>query len=183
MKICWNNIEDLHIPKRPHAKYDFRNSKGQKFNYIESCKQCGDPFLSQPQAKAEFCDKSCKASYEGKRRGYYPSGINHPMFGKINYGAKKWMIENNPNADGHVNFQGGNRYYWHKKAWELFGKNNCENCNLTLQENYNKFNRKLSMHNTLNPKDYTVMKSEAWQCLCDKCHTEIENGKDKKLWL
>jgi len=65
MKICWDNIEDIYIPKRPHAKCDFRSKKA-KYIYNESCKECGYPFLSQPQAKAEFCDRACKARFENK---------------------------------------------------------------------------------------------------------------------
>ena len=42
------------------------------------------------------------------------------------------------------------------------------------------YNRRLSMHNILKPKDYTVMKPEAWKNLCDSCHQKCEKHEYQK---
>jgi hypothetical protein len=52
---------------------------------------------------------------------------------------------------------------------------------LTLQESYDRFNQRLAMHNTLNPKKYTIMKSEAWQCLCKKCHMTLDKTNKNNI--
>lgn len=69
-------------------------------------------------------------------------------------------------------WKGGSKRYWHKKARQLFGKDRCERCK--------KKPERLDMHNTLVPKDYTVMEENAWLCVCQVCHWEIEY-KDKPL--
>lgn len=76
---------------------------------------------------------------------------------------------------------GGGNAYWHNKAWELFGKDYCEECYITLQEHKESFDRRLEMHNTLDPKDYTVMESDAWMCLCRKCHLSLEAILNNKI--
>lgn len=71
-------------------------------------------------------------------------------------------------------WNGGNDRYWHNKAWQLFGKENCEICNISLLEYMKENDCRFDMHNCLEPKDYPVMEPEAWQCLCRNCHTSIE---------
>lgn len=162
MKICWDNIKDIYIPKRPHAKCDFKNIKGKKLYYKESCKECNEPFLSFTKI-GEFCDRTCKNIWINKHKDYTFMRINNPMFDEE---LKKKNIENRCLFE--------HRVYWHKKAWELFGKDHCEKCGLALNEYYDIYNKNFDMHNNLNPKNYTILESEAWQCLCRSCHTKIE---------
>ena len=73
-----------------------------------------------------------------------------------------------------THFVYGCNQYWHEKAWNLFGKEYCEICGMSNEESKFKNNERLSMHNTLMPKDYIVMEPEAWMCLCKGCHKRLE---------
>lgn len=73
-------------------------------------------------------------------------------------------------------WKGGCEQYWHTKAWKLFGKDCCEVCGISNKDHKELKGCRLSMHNTLNPKDYTVMQSYAWSCICIKCHPIIEKA-------
>ena len=109
------------------------------------------------------------------------SGENHHMK-KPEW--RQWMKDNNPmkikeykdkisNENCHL-WKGGTYWYLHKKAWELFGKDECERCGYSNIDHKNKYNRRLEMHNTLIPKNYKSLKQESWLCLCKTCHTIIE---------
>ena len=64
--------------------------------------------------------------------------------------------------------------YYHLQAWILFGKTYCEVCGIhSLTSVLNGYGRH-SMHNGLNPKDYSVMEQDAWICVCHMCHAKIE---------
>jgi len=69
--------------------------------------------------------------------------------------------------------------YAHNKAWDKFGLPHCERCGINNDYHIQLYKRRLDMHNTLNPKDYTVMEPEAWQTLCKKCHAKIEASNDE----
>ncbi len=71
-------------------------------------------------------------------------------------------------------WKGGSSIYWHNEAWKLFGKDKCERCGINNDYYIQLYKRRLDMHNTLNPKDYSVMESEAWLCVCAKCHKRLE---------
>jgi len=71
---------------------------------------------------------------------------------------------------------------YHVCAWILFGKDTCSYCGITLKD-YNKRQKddkkrvsRFHMHNSLEPKNYSVMEQHAWMCLCNKCHMKIEKG-------
>ena len=168
MKICWDNLEDLILTRSGYFKKKGRGNP--TFIYIESCEICNEPFLARYNSRSRFCEISCR-----------PTGKDHWSTGKENKIAKKRMLENNPMKNPEIKkkadinrFKGGSYNYWHKKAWKLFGKDKCENCNLTLEESYDRYKERLSMHNTLNPKNYKIMKKEVWKCLCKKCHMIID---------
>ena len=59
---------------------------------------------------------------------------------------------------------------FHTEAWERFGKDKCDHCGMSLSEHIKKYNRRLDMHCTTNPKQYHIMLPENWDCLCKKCH-------------
>jgi hypothetical protein len=64
MKICWDNLEGL--------KYNKRTGKWRgntTYVYIESCKNCGEPFLKAEKSKGDFCCLKCSTS--GKNNGMY----------------------------------------------------------------------------------------------------------------
>jgi len=61
MKICWDNLEKLEYK---HNRGDWQDKKWKVSFYIykDSCKNCGEPFLSQKGNKGKFCNKSCSQS-------------------------------------------------------------------------------------------------------------------------
>jgi len=71
---------------------------------------------------------------------------------------------------------GGCSDYWHKKAWELFGKDYCETCYMSNEEHKKTYKCRLHMHNMISPdKNYSVIESYAWKCLCGLCHGKLES--------
>ena len=74
MKINWDNLEGMFLTKKGNLK------KGRNL-YIEkdSCKNCGDPYLTHKHNPGDYCDFSCANS-----------GENNPMYGKEGYWAGKY---------------------------------------------------------------------------------------------
>jgi 5-methylcytosine-specific restriction endonuclease McrA len=94
MKICWNNLEKLHYSKKTGKWYD---GLGHIYTYIESCKNCGEPFLSpNTNNKGLYCCISCART-----------GKNNPMYGKhLSEETKKKMSEMRKD-ENHPNWKGG----------------------------------------------------------------------------
>ncbi len=80
---------------------------------------------------------------------------------------------------GHSPNPSSQKSYWHEQAWWKFGKDNCEVCGISDTKHRRKHRSRLSMHNTLMPKDYTCMKAEAWMCVCARCHVFLEREVSK----
>jgi hypothetical protein len=58
MKLCWDNIENIYLMNNGY----FRDKKRRiTYYYVESCKQCGDPFLviKNSDASGEYCCREC----------------------------------------------------------------------------------------------------------------------------
>jgi len=105
--------------------------------------------------------KRCKLTEEHKRKLRGP---------RLN--MRRLRPENS--GENHPRWNGGSYDYWHSKAWKRFGKMYCEICNMNINEHFEKHNQRFDMHNTLEPKDYTVMESHVWMCLCKSCHKKID---------
>lgn len=56
MKICWTNIEGLHLTKNGNF-----NKDNVSYIYHDSCSRCGDPFLSHNPV-AKYCGYSCSST-------------------------------------------------------------------------------------------------------------------------
>lgn len=95
-----------------------------------------------------------------KKKGESNKGEGNFLYGKFGKDAPGWV--------------GGCFEYWHGKAWELFGSGCCENCYMSNEEHKQRWGQRLHMHNTLDPKDYTIMEPEAWMTLCKTCHSGLE---------
>lgn len=66
MKINWNNLEGMCLTKKGNLR------KGcNLFIEMDSCKKCGDPYLTPKQRLSDHCSKSCANS-----------GENNPNYGK-----------------------------------------------------------------------------------------------------
>ena len=62
MKFCWDNIENIIFTKNGNF---FDTVKNRTYHYMESCKQCKNPFLCISGNKNEYCCGSC--SKKGKK--------------------------------------------------------------------------------------------------------------------
>jgi NUMOD3 motif len=110
--------------------------------------------------------ESIRKIAEGSKNNKHCLGIKHSEETK-----NKWSEQ----RKGQIHYwKGGCDDYWHKKAWELFGHDFCENCYMNNEDHKQKWKHRLEMHNTLEPKDYKIMESNAWMTLCKTCHTGLE---------
>jgi len=66
MKICWDNLEGLRYSKKT-GKWRGNTT----YIYKESCKNCGEPYLSAEKSTGDFCSLKCSST-----------GINNGMYGK-----------------------------------------------------------------------------------------------------
>jgi hypothetical protein len=85
----------------------------------------------------------------------------------------KYFDERNPA------WVGGNIQYWHDKARKLFGKKYCEVCGISNYLSLKVNNKKLEMHNCLNPKNYKQMDAKVWMTVCLACHSILETNGGK----
>lgn len=65
MRICWDNLEKMRYSKRTGMFY---NGAGCGYIERESCKNCGETFLSRGD-NSDFCSYSCRSS--GKHNNMY----------------------------------------------------------------------------------------------------------------
>jgi hypothetical protein len=86
--------------------------------------------------------------------------------------ALKGRPANNPFKTGKENISwiGGDYSYWHQQSYKLFGKDNCQFCNKTLEQELQEQRKRFHMHCTSIPKNYELMTPENWLCVCNKCH-------------
>jgi hypothetical protein len=68
MKICWDNLEKHDIVyrrKRFVTMYGVPEYRIVRtyYDYKESCKNCGEPYLNVKKSKYEFCDKGCRKEF------------------------------------------------------------------------------------------------------------------------
>lgn len=64
MKICWDNLEKIKLNRNG----DFSDGKNS-YIYMNSCKSCGESYLSRKDIIGDFCNKSC--SNNGKFNNFY----------------------------------------------------------------------------------------------------------------
>jgi len=127
----------------------------------------GRSHLEESKEKMRQAALGKRASEETKKK------MSEMRKGKPGY----WKGKSKLKGEKCFNWKGGTYSYWHRIAWKLFGKTYCEKCNKDIIDYIKESGQRFDIHNTLNPKDYKVMESEAWQTLCHSCHMEIENGK------
>ncbi len=56
--------------------------------------------------------------------------------------------------------------YYHHLAWIKFGKRKCQICEKSNKEEIEDIGKRLSMHCTSKPKNYSIIKKSNWMCLC-----------------
>jgi len=68
-------------------------------------------------------------------------------------------------------------YHYHKKAFDLFFNNICDCCGMTNEDHKKLTGKRLSMHCTSLPKDYSKMDKNNWMTVCEKgCHQKLEGA-------
>lgn len=84
--------------------------------------------------------------------------------------------EKNPNWIGDDGNKRSRDDYYHNRAWKLFGKAHCEECGKSLEDELKDQGKRFHMHCMSNPKDYSIIKSNNWMTLCNRCHQQIEKN-------
>jgi len=95
MKICWNNLEKLRYSKKTRKWYKKTNT----YIYMESCKECKEPYLSTITNKDDFCSHSCANKN---------TSTTHGMFNTSTYSSWEAMKLRclNPNSKYYKNYGG-----------------------------------------------------------------------------
>lgn len=189
MKLCWDNIESLSIPKRPHAKADFIDytKKTKAKYYLMKCEYCGQDCLvnsiNKTHNKHHFCDLSCANKFKD-----HPHGKYHPCWGKPNPSARRRMLENNPTKCGPLNpnWKGGycsdRRKVMGRKEYSAWRTSVYERDNYTCQECGKKGNETGGYLNAHHIKRYSEFPNLMFDInngitLCQKCHRKTQ-GKE-----
>jgi len=150
------------------AIYQFKNGTLCCSKYANSCPTKRK--INSEVHKGQICsdETKLKMSKAGKGRPSHRKGKTLPKetCKKMSFSRLK---EKNPS------WKGGSISYNHKEAWELFGKDNCEQCDISLIEYKNKINKRFDMHCNSLPKNYPLMEQSNWSCYCRNCHRIIEN--------
>ena len=122
MKICWDNLEKIKFTKEGNYRI-----KGDVYIEKESCKYCGNPFLSLKYRNQEYCSKTCgkmgkprdeetklKVSKTRKKTGI-SKGKNNPMYGR------KFTEEHRLNMSKALKGKyAGKRAYWYEKKFSKY---------------------------------------------------------------
>ena len=103
MKICWDNIEGLHLTRNGFLR------KGNT-TYVErsSCKRCGNPYLTAKTRQSDYCGISCLkksmvVSEETKRKiSETISGEKHPWFGRKHTAESKEKMSKSSTGKKHT---------------------------------------------------------------------------------
>ena len=189
MKLCWDNIENLHIPRAKHAKVDFvdYSRKSKRKYYIMKCEYCGDDCLVNiiniKQNNHYFCNLSCANKFKD-----HPTGKDHPCWGKQRPDARKRMLENNPTKCGSLNpnWKGGYRSDRQKimgrKEYSSWRTSVYERDDYICQECGKKGNETGGYLNAHHIKKYSEFPELLFDVnngitLCQKCHRRTQ-GKE-----
>ena len=91
MKICWDNLEGIHLTKNCTL---VRGTS--TYIYKESCAKCGEPYLMRKDNDSKFCGVSCAHS-----------GENSPMYGKTHTIETIRKISKSLSGPLNPNYRGG----------------------------------------------------------------------------
>lgn len=121
MKICWDNLEGMYLTKSKTLR------KGNNtFIEIDSCKKCGNPYLTNKYKQSEYCCRSCvlkgipKTEEIKKKLSISMKGRPSAFKGKTHTEEQKqkWSRERKGKHSGEKN----PRYGDHRTLEELVGK-------------------------------------------------------------
>jgi hypothetical protein len=90
MKICWDNIENLHITRNGN----FRDTKKNKTYLEEICEVCGNEYLKRRDAKSNVCSKECLLQSEKYKENLRNCrlGEKNPFYGKTHSEKTKKIL-------------------------------------------------------------------------------------------
>ena len=110
MRICWDMLEGVYLTRKGNF-----GKGGATYIYKESCKECGEPYLTIRSRQSKFCSYSCAKSGENNSFfGKTHTTITKKRMSKISFGNKKGVL--NPNYKG--NIAGLASYNKHKNVLE-----------------------------------------------------------------
>jgi hypothetical protein len=160
----------------------------------EECKS-GNKYINGHNTKGIKLSDDHKKKISDSRKGYICTEETKTKLREINTGrkvsdeSKRKMSESRKGrkfSEQHrskfrlkvgekaPNWRGGSYTHFHDKAWKHFGKMYCEICFMNINEHFEKYGCRFSMHNTLVPKDYKSNDPKAWKCVCYQCHTKLD---------
>ena len=123
-------------------------------------------------------DEEWKSKISRSIKNNYENGYLHPRLGCKWSNEERALIsqrtkEAAPRGSDNYMWNGGTDYYWHERAWKLFGLNECSVCHITNEDNIKISGMRLTMHCLSN--DYSNLTEENWQTVCNACHNRIHN--------
>ena len=92
MKICWDSLENLRYSKKTQMWY----KKTGSYIYMDSCKECGESYLTFSIRPSNFCSKKC-----------VNKGKNNPMYEKNHSEQSRKKISEAKTGKNHPNWKGG----------------------------------------------------------------------------
>lgn len=122
--------------------------------------------------------KSIEQKELKREQGKLKIGSNNGMFGKKHTKESIEVVRLKNSGKNNYGWKGGMGTYLHQKAYELFGENKCERCNISSEEYSKNHKIKFDMHCTSYPKNYKIMEKSNWKCLCRACHKKEEDEQD-----
>lgn len=182
MKICWDNLEKFYFTKNGNFRnIDTKNT----YHYIEYCKVCNEPFLSQNK-NSKYCDYSCSIKdksllnnkgYKNSFYGKYHSEktkkkISKKQIDNWNNGNYNNVIWNNK-KENNPNWKGGN----YCECGELIHKQRirCDKC----LKKYRKEIKNKRKNRNLYPSNWNsiakkIRKRDNYKCQNPYC--DVHNG-------
>lgn len=168
MRICWDNLEGVHLTKNGIF------IKGtDSYVYKDTCVNCGNPYLIKKSRQSKFCSHLCTNS-----------GKNNPMYGKTQtIESRKKMVEHRSYPTGalHPNYKGDKAgytmYNTHKSTLGLYEEIRkqkgteilevrCAYCNQWYTPTRYSVNARLDSINNLNKGEQRLYCSENCKQAC-----------------
>jgi hypothetical protein len=91
MRLCYDRLDNLRMAKS--GKYWVNIESMAKLYFYDTCKKCGEPFLSQKKSKG-YCSKECSSTGENNSM-YGKTGEQNSFYGKTHTEEVKRKISDN----------------------------------------------------------------------------------------
>lgn len=172
MKICWDNLENIHLTVHGNFRKGKHTFKGEAENV---CPNCSSMFLKTYNGQM-YCSKSCFRTVNNK--------INNPLFKKNvrKKQSKRQMGSNNPAWKGGISLINLSERNILKKKPEYINwrKSVFERDNFTCRR-CDQVGSELNAHHIYSWKDFPLLRYEIWNgfTLCIACHNYVHSKENK----